>query len=203
MLAWCAAHTARRIFGSPRDLGLEGSLQRNPARRGAGLLAASFRHQPRQRGAQLEELLGGVLPHLPGGRRAPRAFVVAADDGAVAIQMASALLLHMLQARAPRRALGRWAPSAASRPGPCRAAAPHASASCLLSNIAEPAAPAPRRPGSPVRPAGQRACMRMCARLQRPAAARCRARACAALCMSWKQRSRCAATAGERGLAGS
>jgi hypothetical protein len=111
MLAWCAAHTARRIFGSPRDLGLEGSLQRNPARRGAGLLAASFRHQPRQRGAQLEELLGGVLPHLPGGgRRAPRAFVVAADDGAVAIQMASALLLHMLQARAPRRALERWAP---------------------------------------------------------------------------------------------
>lgn len=49
----------------------------------------------------MEELLGAVLPLLPGGgRRVTRAFVVAADS-AVAIQMVSALLLQMLQARLP------------------------------------------------------------------------------------------------------
>lgn len=65
----------------------------------AGLLAAAFQHQPGHRGAQMEELLSAVLPLLPGGgRRVTRAFVVAADS-AVAIQMVSALLLQMLQAR--------------------------------------------------------------------------------------------------------
>jgi hypothetical protein len=60
---------------------------------------AGFRAFPGQRGVLMEELLNTVLPNLPISRtRIPRAFVVG-DSAATCIQMASALVLQLLQAR--------------------------------------------------------------------------------------------------------
>lgn len=65
----------------------------------AGLLVAGFRRFPGQRAVLMEEVLGSVLPNLPIARaRIPRAFVVG-DSAATCIQMASALVLQLLQAR--------------------------------------------------------------------------------------------------------
>ena len=64
----------------------------------AGLLVAGFRRLPGQRGVLMEEVLSSVLPNLPISKsRIPRAFVVG-DSAATCIQMASALVLQLLQA---------------------------------------------------------------------------------------------------------
>lgn len=62
----------------------------------AGVMVAAFQHMPQHRGAIMEELLGGVLPHAVTARAVSRATALV-PDAQPAIHIVTSLVLQMLQ----------------------------------------------------------------------------------------------------------